>query len=79
MGTSGPNCGTDCDDTTIRRRSGQVEFCDSTDNDCDGRPMKRRRTCPGIPSPYRWRRLDGHGHGQLHAGGGPQPGGDRLR
>ncbi|MBK7777949.1 MAG: hypothetical protein IPI43_28195 [Sandaracinaceae bacterium] len=45
MGTSGPNCGTDCDDTTIRRRSGQVEFCDSTDND-DGRTDEQTQDVP---------------------------------
>lgn len=29
-------CGTDCDDTTLARRSLQPEFCDDEDNDCDG-------------------------------------------
>lgn len=31
-----PTCGTDCDDTDRSRRSGQIEFCDLIDNDCDG-------------------------------------------
>ncbi|NOY92829.1 MAG: hypothetical protein GXP55_16710 [Deltaproteobacteria bacterium] len=30
------NCGTDCDDSTLARRPGQLEICDSIDNDCDG-------------------------------------------
>ncbi len=33
---NGDNCGSDCDDTTIYKRSGQVEICDGVDNDCDG-------------------------------------------
>ncbi len=56
-GTSGPNCGTDCDDTTIRRRSGQVEFCDSTDNDCDGQTDEETQDVPWYPD------TDGDGFG----------------
>lgn len=34
-GSAAPVCGTDCNDTSIAQRSGQVEFCDTIDNDCD--------------------------------------------
>jgi WD40 repeat protein len=33
---NGANCGSDCDDSNVARRSLQVEFCDAVDNDCDG-------------------------------------------
>jgi len=35
--SNGPTllCGTDCDDTTLARRPGQLEICDGVDNDCD--------------------------------------------
>ena len=48
-GPNGPNCGTDCDDTTIRRRSGQVEFCDGVDNDCDARVDEETQDVPWYP------------------------------
>jgi len=35
---NGAICGTDCNDRSIAQRSGQPEFCDTTDNDCDGTP-----------------------------------------
>jgi hypothetical protein len=31
------HCGTDCDDTRIDVRSGQIEICDGIDNNCDGK------------------------------------------
>ena len=40
-------CGSDCDDTTIARRSGQVELCDEVDNDCDGKVDEETRDVPG--------------------------------
>ena len=33
---NGTTCGDDCDDSTLARRPGQLEICDSVDNDCDG-------------------------------------------
>lgn len=33
---NGASCGTDCDDGDIAQRSGQAEFCDEIDNNCDG-------------------------------------------
>lgn len=33
---NGASCGGDCDDSSLARRPGQLEICDSVDNDCDG-------------------------------------------
>ncbi len=59
---NGDNCGGDCDDSLIARRSGQPEFCDNRDNDCDGNTDEETGGVDWYVD------LDGDGFGALGSG-----------